>query len=86
MPEPLKIRRQTQVERRAESEQRLLAAAAEIIATEGFGAASLERIGAAAGYRTLRKGVKAILKGKPNAASSAVLAVTVTVPSLTGVI
>ena len=50
MTQPLKLRRQTQVERRAESEQRLLAAAAEIIATEGFGAASLERIGAAAGY------------------------------------
>jgi AcrR family transcriptional regulator len=48
--ETLKIRRQTQGERRAESEQRLLAAAAELIATEGFAAASLERIGAAAGY------------------------------------
>jgi AcrR family transcriptional regulator len=48
--EQLKIRRQTQVERRAESEQRLLTAAAELIATEGFAAASLERVGAAAGY------------------------------------
>ncbi len=34
-------------------------------------------IGAAAGYRTLRKGLKAILRGEPNAASSAVLAVAV---------
>lgn len=50
MSEAIKIRRQTQVERRTESEQRLLAAAAEIIATEGFAAASLDRIGAAAGY------------------------------------
>lgn len=50
MSELLKIRRQTQVERRAESEQRLLTAAAELIATEGFAAASLERVGAAAGY------------------------------------
>lgn len=50
MSEQLKIRRQTQVERRAESEQRLLTAAAELIATEGFAAASLERIGAGAGY------------------------------------
>jgi AcrR family transcriptional regulator len=48
--EQLKIRRQTQVERRAESEQRLLAAAAELIAAEGFAAASLERVGAVAGY------------------------------------
>ena len=46
----IKPRRQTQVERRAESEQRLLAAAAELIATEGFAAASLERIGQIAGY------------------------------------
>ena len=50
MSQQLKIRRQTQVERRAESEQRLLTAAAELIATEGFAAASLERVGAAAGY------------------------------------
>ena len=42
--------RRTQSERREESEQRLLKAAAEIIATEGFAAASFERIGRAAGY------------------------------------
>lgn len=50
MSQQLKIRRQTQIERRAESEQRLLAAAAELIAAEGFAAASLERVGAVAGY------------------------------------
>jgi AcrR family transcriptional regulator len=50
VPETLKLQRQTQGERRAESEQRLLAAAAELIATEGFAAASLDRIGQMAGY------------------------------------
>ncbi|MGE4323414.1 MAG: TetR/AcrR family transcriptional regulator [Sphingobium sp.] len=42
--------RRTQTERREESERRLLTAAAEIIATEGFAAASFDRIGQAAGY------------------------------------
>lgn len=44
------IRRQTQSQRREESEQRLLVAAAELIAAEGFAAASLQRIGQNAGY------------------------------------
>lgn len=45
-----RIPRPTQSQRRAESEARLLAAAAELIATEGFAAASLDRIGQVAGY------------------------------------
>lgn len=44
------MQRLTQLERREQSEQRLLTAAAELIATEGFAAASLERIGQIAGY------------------------------------
>jgi AcrR family transcriptional regulator len=42
--------RRTQTERREESEQRLLVAAAEIIGQDGIGAASFERIGKEAGY------------------------------------
>lgn len=42
--------RRTQAERRAESEARLLAAAAEIIATEGYLAATLDRVGERAGF------------------------------------
>lgn len=42
--------RRTQAERRAESENRLLAAAAEIIASEGYLAATLERVGERAGF------------------------------------
>lgn len=42
--------RRTQAERRAESENRLLAAAAEIIASEGYTAATLERVGERAGF------------------------------------
>ena len=42
--------RLTQAERREASEQRLLLAAAELIAEEGFAAASLQRIGERAGY------------------------------------
>ena len=42
--------RRTQAERRAESEDRLLAAAAAIIAEEGYLAATLERVGTAAGF------------------------------------
>ena len=42
--------RPTQAERREASEQRLLLAAAALIAEEGFAAASLQRIGARAGY------------------------------------
>jgi AcrR family transcriptional regulator len=46
--------KRTQTERREESEQRLLLAAAEIIGKDGVGAASFERIGLKAGYsRTL---------------------------------
>lgn len=43
-------KRRSQAERRAESEQRLLDAAAEIIATEGYLAATLERVGERAGF------------------------------------
>ena len=43
-------RRRSQAERRAESEQRLLDAAAQIIATEGYLAATLERVGTSAGF------------------------------------
>ena len=42
--------RRTQAARRAESEDRLLAAAAEIIANEGYLAATLERVGERAGF------------------------------------
>jgi AcrR family transcriptional regulator len=42
--------RRTQAERREAAEQRLLQAAAELIASEGFAAASLQRIGERAGY------------------------------------
>ena len=42
--------RRTQAERRAESEDRLLAAAAAIIAEEGYLAATLERVGERAGF------------------------------------
>lgn len=42
--------RRSHAERREESEQRLLTAAAELISAEGFGAASLERVGKLAGY------------------------------------
>lgn len=42
--------RRTQAERRAESEDRLLAAAAAIIAEEGYMAATLERVGERAGF------------------------------------
>ena len=47
---PLPPKRRSQAERRAESEQRLLEAAAEIIATEGYLAATLERVGERAGF------------------------------------
>ena len=43
-------KRRSQAERRAESEHRLLDAAAEIIATEGYLAATLERVGERAGF------------------------------------
>lgn len=42
--------RRTQAERRAESEARLLDAAAQIIATEGYLACTLERVGERAGF------------------------------------
>mgnify|MGYP005810975859 CR=1 FL=1 len=44
------MHRRTQAERRAESDQGLLIAAAEIIAGEGFAAATFEKVGARAGY------------------------------------
>jgi AcrR family transcriptional regulator len=47
---PAKQPRRSQAERREASEQRLLLAAAELIAEEGFAAASLQRIGERAGY------------------------------------
>lgn len=43
-------KRRTQAERRAHSERELLLAAARLIATEGVAAATLERVGAAAGF------------------------------------
>lgn len=43
-------KRRSQAERRAESEHRLLDAAAQIIATEGYLAATLERVGERAGF------------------------------------
>ena len=42
--------RRTQAERRAESDDRLLEAAAAIIAEEGYMAATLERVGERAGF------------------------------------
>lgn len=42
--------RKTQAERREESENRLLAAAAELIAQEGYAAASFDRVGQVSGY------------------------------------
>jgi AcrR family transcriptional regulator len=42
--------RRTQAERRAESDRSLLLAAAELIAEEGFNAATFEKVGARAGY------------------------------------
>jgi AcrR family transcriptional regulator len=42
--------RRTQAQRRAESETRLLTAAAEVIASEGYLAATLERVGERAGF------------------------------------
>lgn len=42
--------RRTQAERRAESEERLLTAAAEIIASEGYLACTLDRVGERAGF------------------------------------
>jgi AcrR family transcriptional regulator len=50
MNQTVRPQRQTQEQRRAVSEARLLTAAAELIAAEGFAAASLERIGQLAGY------------------------------------
>jgi len=47
---PALAQRRTQAERSAESEDRLLAAAATIIAEEGYLAATLERVGTAAGF------------------------------------
>jgi AcrR family transcriptional regulator len=47
---PARPARRSQAERREASEQRLLLAAAELIAEEGFAAASLQRIGTRAGY------------------------------------
>lgn len=44
------IQRRTQAERRDESEQRLLAAAATLIEEEGFAAVTFDRVGALAGY------------------------------------
>lgn len=49
-PDATAPKRRSQAERRAESEQRLLEAAAEIIATEGYLAATLERVGERAGF------------------------------------
>jgi AcrR family transcriptional regulator len=42
--------RRTQAQRRAESDDRLLSAAAEIIAGEGYLALTLERVGERAGF------------------------------------
>lgn len=49
-PDATTPKRRTQAERRAESEHRLLDAAAQIIATEGYLAATLERVGERAGF------------------------------------
>lgn len=45
-----KRQRQTQAERTATSQRRLIEAAAELLASEGLAATSLEKVGAAAGY------------------------------------
>ncbi|MFZ3035630.1 MAG: TetR/AcrR family transcriptional regulator [Parvibaculum sp.] len=47
---PAATQRRTQAERRAESDEKLLLAAASLIAEEGFNAATFEKIGARAGY------------------------------------
>ncbi len=47
---PAQSARRTQAERRAQSDQSLLDAAAELIAEEGFQAATFEKVGARAGY------------------------------------
>ena len=47
---PAATPRRTQAERRAESDEKLLLAAASLIAEEGFNAATFEKIGARAGY------------------------------------
>ena len=49
-PEAAPPQRRSQAERRAQSEQRLLDAAAQLIATEGYLAATLERVGERAGF------------------------------------
>ena len=49
-PDATAPKRRSQAERRAESEHRLLDAAAQIIATEGYLAATLERVGERAGF------------------------------------
>ncbi len=49
-PPAAQLPRRTQAERRAESENRLLTAAAQIIASEGYLAATLERVGERAGF------------------------------------
>ena len=50
LPTPSAPLRRTQAERRAQSEARLLDAAAEIIAEEGYLACTLERVGERAGF------------------------------------
>lgn len=47
---PAAVQRRTQAQRSAQSEDRLLAAAAAIIAAEGYLAATLERVGERAGF------------------------------------
>ncbi|MDP3907029.1 TetR/AcrR family transcriptional regulator [Novosphingobium sp.] len=49
-PDATAPKRRTQAERSAQSEHRLLDAAAQIIATEGYLAATLERVGTSAGF------------------------------------
>ncbi|MGB3809795.1 MAG: TetR/AcrR family transcriptional regulator [Parvibaculum sp.] len=50
LPSREKAARRTQAERRAQSDRGLLMAAAELIAEEGFNAATFEKVGARAGY------------------------------------
>lgn len=50
LPHRSRAPRRTQAERRAESDRGLLLAAAELIAEEGFNAATFEKVGARAGY------------------------------------
>lgn len=50
LPQRSRGPRRTQAERRAESDRGLLLAAAELIAEEGFNAATFEKVGARAGY------------------------------------